>query len=381
MTTTPRTDLRTVLDTSRAVITTLQEPNGAYPASPSFGAYRGYCWLRDGAFIADGASAAGEVASATAFFDWCQRVIVRYEDRIREIAAAAGAGTPLPNERMLPARFTFDGGLGVDDWWDFQLDGYGTWLWAADAHARRHGLDPARWSRGAELTVDYLLSSWDRPCYDWWEEHDEHVHVSTLGCIAAGLRAAADGGLVDADRADAARTGAARVTDMVFDRGVADGHLVKWIGDTAVDASLSAVIAPLGAIPADSALAARTLDAVEADLCVDDGVHRFRADVFYGGGRWPLLSCFLGLARAARGESDRARGLLDWAVSTATDDGMLPEQVDGHLLFPEHRAEWLDRWGSVATPLLWSHAMVLRLASELNELNHTADTTEGLAPA
>ena len=41
MTTTPRVDLGALLDRSRAVITSLQEPNGAYPASPSFSAYRG----------------------------------------------------------------------------------------------------------------------------------------------------------------------------------------------------------------------------------------------------------------------------------------------------------------------------------------------------
>ena len=39
---------------------------------------------------------------------------------------------------MLPTRFTFDGQPGSDPWWDFQLDGYGTWLWAVHAHAARH---------------------------------------------------------------------------------------------------------------------------------------------------------------------------------------------------------------------------------------------------
>ncbi len=29
---------------------------------------------------------------------------------------------------------------------------------------------------------------------------------------------------------------------------------------------------------------------------------------------------------------------------------------------------WIDRWGPVATPLLWSHAMVLRLGLELGRL-------------
>lgn len=365
MTTTPRVDLDALLDRSRAVITTLQQPNGAYPASPTFSAYRGYCWLRDGAFIADGASAAGEVASASAFFDWCAMVIERHGSRIDEIVAAAAAGAPLSDDRMLPARFTFDGSLGDDDWWDFQLDGYGTWLWAAAEHAARHGVDVGRWSAAAALTVDYLLSSWQRPCFDWWEEHSEEVHVSTLGCVSAGLVAAADSGLVSGDRALRARAGAERVRARIEQSGVVDGHLVKWFGSTAVDASLSALIAPLGVIDASSELGAATLRAVSADLEVDGGVHRFLADTFYGGGRWPLLSCFLGLAYAASGDRDSAQQLLDWAASTATDEGTLPEQVAGHLLSPEHQQEWIDRWGPVANPLLWSHAMVLRLAAEL----------------
>src|SRR5690606_31293154 len=149
--------------------------------SPDFSAYRGYCWFRDGSFIADGVSAAGEVDSASAFVDWCTMVLLRYEEQLEAIVAAAHAGTPLPDSEMLPARFTFDGDFGTDDWWDFQLDGYGTWLWAAAAHAERHGVDVSPWRRAAELTVDYLISSWQRPCFDWWEEHDEHRHLSTLG--------------------------------------------------------------------------------------------------------------------------------------------------------------------------------------------------------
>jgi len=39
--------------------------------------------------------------------------------------------------------------------------------------------------------------------------------------------------------------------------------------------------------------------------------------------------------------------------------------VDDHLLDPTHVAEWLERWGTVATPLLWSHAMFVRLAVEI----------------
>lgn len=367
MTTISSSPLGTLTATSHAVITAHQHDNGAYPASPEFSAYRGYCWLRDGAFIADGVSAHGDAASPTAFFDWCATTVQRYSEPIRRVIDAAATGSPVPSTHMLPARFTLDGRLGSDEWWDFQLDGYGTWLWAAVQHTNRHGIDATRWIRAAELTVDYLLSSWDRPCYDWWEEHQEHVHVSTLGCVAAGLTAAVESGLVDGDRAAAASDVVARIRLLVDEQGTRDGHLVKWLGSEEVDGSLAAVIAPLGFVPATSGVGAATIEAIDAQLSVGGGVHRYLADVFYGGGQWPLLSCFLGLAKAASGDLEGARAQLRWASSTATADGMLPEQVDGHLLAPEHQSEWIERWGTVATPLLWSHAMLLRLSAEVGE--------------
>ncbi len=357
---------RALLDHSRALIRALQTPEGAYPASPTFSAYKGFCWFRDGAFIADGMSAAGEVASADAFFAWCTRVVLQYGDDIRAAVDAAAVGEPLPDELMLPARFTFDGGRdGGDDWWDFQLDGLGTWLWALDQHCARHGSDPSPYADAVALTVDYLASSWNRPCFDWWEEHDEKVHVSTLGCVGAGLEAASFLGVLGRARAALAASTAATIRDFVLTSGVKDGHLIKWVGSDAVDGSLTSLIAPLGFIPADHPVARATVEAVESDLAVDNGVHRFVADTFYGGGQWPLLSCFAGLAHAALGDRDRAAAYLDWATSTATDALDLPEQVSRHLLAPDRRQEWVDKWGDVATPLLWSHAMVLRLAKEL----------------
>ncbi|NTV38564.1 MAG: glycoside hydrolase family 15 [Demequinaceae bacterium] len=359
---------RALLDHSRALILSLQTPEGAYPASPTFSAYKGFCWFRDGAFIADGMSAAGEIASAEAFFAWCSRVVLTYRDDIDAAVGAAALGEPLEDNRMLPARFTFDGGRdGGDDWWDFQLDGFGTWLWALDAHVARHGSDPAPYADAVALTVTYLASSWNRPCFDWWEEHDEQIHISTLGCIGAGLEAASRLGVLDASAADLATSTAAVIREFVLTQGVHQGHLIKWVGSSAVDGSLTALIAPLGFIAADHPVARATIEAVEADLAVGGGVHRFVADTFYGGGQWPLLSCFAGLAHAALGERGRAADYLSWATSAATGNLDLPEQVAEHLLAPERRQEWVDKWGEVATPLLWSHAMVLRLAKELEQ--------------
>jgi len=357
--------LRALALSSTALIERLQDASGAYPASPTFSAYRGYSWFRDGAFIADAMSAAGRVDSASSFFDWCSRIVVDRREKIASIVDRAGSDDPAPDHDMLPTRFTFDGADGTDDWWDFQLDGYGTWLWAVVEHAERHHIDLDRWREAIDLTVDYLVSSWRRPCFDWWEENADHVHVSTLGCIAAGLRAAARTGVGDRLRLAAGERAVDDILAMIESRGTHDGHLAKWLGSSEVDASLLAVVSPLAIYPVGEALGRSSVAAVRSDLEVGMGVHRYRSDTFFGGGQWPLLSCFLGLADVAAGNTDSALDLLRWAASTANAEGELPEQVDQHLLDPARVDEWVERWGPVAQPLLWSHAMYVRLAVQL----------------
>jgi len=366
-----RASLAAVAEESRALILQWQDAGGAYPASPTFSVYRGFAWLRDGAFIADAMSAAGEEESATAFFDWVARVLMDRANVIAEIVNAARRGTPVPDSRMLPTRFRLDGTDGDDDWWDFQLDGYGTWLWAATEHARRHRIDLGRWSGAIDATVDYLASSWERPCYDWWEEHSEHVHVSTLGCIASGLQAVADAGVLSPDRTTIASETAKAALRLMRTRGSIDGHLVKWIGTDALDASLAALLAPLAAVDPTSPLGLATLAQLDRQLVVDGGMHRFLVDTYYGGGQWPLLSCFLGLAWLAAGDRVRAVELLRWSAATSTN-GSIPEQVDRHLLAPDSMPQWVERWGPSADPLLWSSAMYLRLAVELGVVEGAA---------
>lgn len=372
--------LARLAERSIRLITELQTPEGAYPASPSFSAYVGYSWLRDGSFIADGASVAGAADSASRFYDWCAYVITRRADRIRWVVAETEAGRTPSADHMLPARYTFAGEDGVDEWWDFQLDGYGTWLWALVEHLERHGLGGDRYREAVELTADYLLASWQRPCYDWWEEHAQHVHVSTLACIAAGLDAVARIGLVDASRVARIQTEMAELRRLVAERGTAEGHLIKWLGSTAVDGSLAAAIAPMGFTDAASDVGRATIEVLDAHLLVDGGVHRYLGDTFFGGGQWPLLTCFLGLARLAAGDRERADELLLWAASTATPELDLPEQVPQHLIAPGMRQEWIDRWGPAATPLLWSHAMFLRLGIALGRID-PATLAAFVAPA
>jgi GH15 family glucan-1,4-alpha-glucosidase len=152
---------------------------------------------------------------------------------------------------------------------------------------------------------------------------------------------------------------------------VRDGHLIKQIHhDAVVDASLLWACVPFGehgllqpAEPLMQATAAR----IEQDLIgATGGVHRYRADTFYGGGEWMLLTALLGEYRAAIGNLPGAQQCLSYVEAHAGEQGYLPEQSSQAPLEASYVAEWLARWGPVARPLIWSHAAYLSLYAALN---------------
>ncbi|MFD2840726.1 glycoside hydrolase family 15 protein [Populibacterium corticicola] len=365
---------------SAEVIRGFQEPDGAYPASPTFSAYKGYSWLRDGSFIAEGMSRFGDVNSVDNFHNWVNATLSGRREQVDDLVARHQAGQDIPLADMLPTRFTFDGRDGSDPWWDFQTDGYGMWLWQVGEHVTRHGVDPTQWAAGLAVAFDFAAEFWQTNCYDWWEEHSECVHTSTLGALFAGFEAVARGSLLDAERTARSVELAAAVREFVLAKATVTGraqdpsapHLAKWVGSEAVDASLAACVVPFGIVDIDSSLGHNTIDAVERDLSVDGGVHRFRADVFYGGGQWLLLSCLVGWNKAVAGDVADAARYLAWVAEQARANGDMPEQVDNHLNHPEHEAEWIEKWGTVATPLLWSHGMFLTLAHTLGLISSKA---------
>jgi GH15 family glucan-1,4-alpha-glucosidase len=294
-----------------------QAPSGAYVACPAFPVY-GFAWLRDGSFVADAMSRAGEVESAEAFFDWAARVVL---DR---------------DGRGLATRYTLEGRDDESDWPHRQWDGWGLWLWAVSQHCERHRVPADRWRPALDLAAGFLESVWRQPCVDWWEER-EGLHATTLGCVAAGLRA--------------------------LGRGEADAVLaaLESEADWRPDASLLALATPLGVVPAE-----RVLPLVEPLVSSGGGVHRNPDDTYYGGGEWLLLTALLGWTQAEAGNVIGARHALEWVAAHATAAGELPEQSQDDLLAPGEYEPWVAKWGPPPCPLLWSHAMFLDLALALD---------------
>ncbi|QZY28343.1 glycoside hydrolase family 15 protein [Nocardioides coralli] len=341
---------------SRTLLQQHQDAGGAWPASPHFAPYR-YSWFRDGAFIAEGASAAGLVEQADRFHTWCGQVLEREAPAVGRVVAMLAEGRRPDDSDYLPARYRLDGTRQLDDWWNFQVDGYGTWLWALERHLARAGRDAVRHTPAITVAVRYLVATGTDTCRDWWEENRDRTHVTTLAGVAAGLRAAVRLAVLPAELATAAGDVADRCVALIRERGTRDGALVKWLDGTDVDASLLAVGALYDVLPLDDPLVVATVEQVEERLTAG-GVHRYEADTFYGGGQWPVLAALLAWHHARSGRTGRSAELLDWVVSTADDDLLLPEQVLP-LLAPAVLDEWLERWGPSAHPLLWSHGMFL----------------------
>lgn len=339
-----------------------QSPSGAYVASPAFSQY-GFGWLRDGSYCALAMDAVGERASARAFHDWVAGAIVARADRVDAVVDAVVDGRAPSPELLLPTRYTLDGAdETLDDtdgeaWPNFQLDGYGTWLFAVRAHLNGAPVGP--WEPAVRLAARYLAATWRLPCFDYWEEFGDRIHTSTLAAIAAGLRAAADllGEAAWSIESDA-------VLAVIRTDCVRNGVFVKGPEDDRVDASLVSLSTPFGLVAADDPIMSVTIARIRADLTSPSGgIRRYVGDSYYGGNPWILLTAWLGWHDALAGDEVAARAARDWVLAHQGGDGALPEQLRDEPQLPDRVQEWIDRWGPIADPLLWSHAKYLLLES------------------
>lgn len=358
---TPETDRALgdpVIARSIEVLKAGQSPSGALIASPDFGVYR-YAWLRDGAFCAHALHVAGEHDAARAWHEWVLRSVEAHRVMIEAVIDRVARGDIPAPEEMPPARYTLDGTLetesgDIEPWPNFQIDGYGMWLWALEQHLDGRPL-PVEHAPAVELVARYLDRCGLLECWDCWEEWSGGRHASTLASVFAGLRAAAT---ILGDRRW--WQSAERVQAALLDGFLVDGTFRKTPGDERVDASLLWISVPFEVLPRDDPRVVATVEAVRRELAgPGGGIYRYLGDSYFGGGQWLLLTSFLAWHDALAGAAETAAAGQAWVRAQALENGDLPEQVTGHSQDLSMVEPWVERWGTVATPLLWSHAMYL----------------------
>jgi GH15 family glucan-1,4-alpha-glucosidase len=346
-------------------MTTNQWESGAFVASPDFPQYQ-FCWLRDGSFVAYALDRSGEHQASHRFHEWCASSVDGISSMMEAAIKACSGPQRLDASSLPPARFSLDGRVVRDDWPNFQIDGYGTWLWSLHEHLQRgdHAGLPASWGRPVERTALYLSAVGEGPCFDVWEEHGTAVHTSTLAAVIAGLDAAARmlGEPAFTDRA-------AEVRSRLTDQARVEGRFEKSSESHEVDASLLWLAEPYHVVDALEPSYVQTVTEVGGALDLDGGIRRYPTDTYYGGGAWPVLTASLGWQRVAVGDCSEGLRRHEWVAHRFDVEGRLGEQFGGEERDPAMHAEWVRRWGPPAQDLLWSHAMFVILSDELRAAN------------
>jgi GH15 family glucan-1,4-alpha-glucosidase len=338
-----------------------QHKSGSYISCPHFASYK-YCWLRDGSFTAVAMDLAGHGSSADRYFGWTAEIIEKLEKEADQLIKAVNKGEPLLNNEFLPSRFTLDGQKVNDEWPDFQLDGYGIWLWAIAKHFDLYAQSRVikKYMKSVNIVVKYLVNVWNLPNYNCWEENGEQINTSTLACIYGGLNAI--NRFIGSENLTRV---AGEISEFVFSKCTFNGRLAAYAGSDKIDASLLWTVVPFGLIKPDDELAIKTIEEIEKKLLYGYGVHRYCKDTYYGGGAWPLLSCWLGWYYALTDRRDKAEAILGWVRGQANELGEIPEQSFEYVNDGSYYTKWFEMFGKPATPSIWAHALYLILLFEL----------------
>ncbi|PIE04361.1 MAG: hypothetical protein CSA76_04635 [Spirochaetales bacterium] len=332
-----------------------QTPEGAIIAGPTFSQYQ-YSWFRDGAFTAYAMMQNEKMREAEKFINWCSRIVLNSKEKIIQLKMKLTAGEKTDMYDFLGARYKASGAEDDSDWPNFQIDGYGSWLWCLSEYAFKSGWKklPEEWKNSALITVNYLQMVWQLPNSDCWEEFPDRIHPSTLACVY--------GGLVSINRwlkKKSISTLAEKVRSFVYDNLNAGGYFPKFLGSDLVDASLLWLAVPFGLADVDDPVMMKTVALIEENLLEKGGVKRYAEDTYYGGGQWIIHSCWLAWYYYLVGRRKEAGSLMNWVIRQQKEDGSLPEQMTEITNEPSMVKTWEERWGTVATPLTWSHAMFL----------------------
>jgi GH15 family glucan-1,4-alpha-glucosidase len=347
-----------------------QSPGGAFVASPDFSQYR-YCWLRDGSFAAYALDRVGRHQAASAYHGWVDSVIGGIAGLMDRAVEKRRTHKDIDPGDLPPARFALDGSTLDDDWPNFQIDGYGTWLWSLREHLQLAGLTelPAARREAVERTARYLATFAFDPCFDVWEMSGTAVHTSTLASVYAGLTAAS---AMLGDPSLAAR--AEEVRAWVRASAGSAGRFVKSSVSDATDASTLWLASPFRLVEGDDPVFLATVSAIERELSFDGGIRRFPGDTYFGGGAWPVLTASLGWHYASLGDRRKATTCQSWIEARFSASGELAEQFGGELRDRQMYDQWVSRWGPPARQLVWSHAMYLVLRAELGSSSKPAAT-------
>ncbi|HTK08523.1 MAG TPA: glycoside hydrolase family 15 protein [Ktedonobacteraceae bacterium] len=345
----------------------------------SCGGY-GFCWPRDGAFIAHTLDRTGQHEHARAFYDWALRT-----------QETSGCWYQ---------RYYMHGAL-APTWGLIQFDEIGAIVWAMCRHIEQ--TDDSAYGQQVYSQLaracEYMQKELDVETglapvsYDLWEEREE---ISTYACactwaafnafahlssrlgstdeanhwheVATRFKQAIEKHLWDDAqkcflRGSKTRISATDVEQLRSKQLVSDSDIMTTtragkttytlLRDPIVDTSILGLSVPFGVFSSDDPRMIATAETIARELTSPvGGIIRYKGDHYRGGNPWIICTLWLSLQYIHSGQKEQAYNLYNWALKHRTPLDLFSEQIDQHTGKPC----WV-------TPLAWSHAMFL-LATE-----------------
>lgn len=172
-----------------------------------------------------------------------------------------------------------------------------------------------------------LTEHWQKSDQGIWEMRGEprpHVHGKAMAWVALdrALRLLGPNSVLGAARTD--------ILNAISTRGIDPdgGHLVQAFDYSDLDAAL--LLITLLGVPLEPEVLARTVEAVNKQLCVGDYVQRYLTLDGLAGGEGAFLICSFWLVDALLicGRAEEARALFERLLTKANDVGLYAEEID-----------------------------------------------------
>ncbi len=361
---------------------------GSLIAAPEFdedftrcGGYA-YCWGRDAAYITTAIDQAGYHDLVDHFYDWT-------------LKAQSDNGS-------WQQRHFMDGKLAPH--WGLQIDETGSILWGMWQHfleVNDRSFAEKVWSsvqKGADFLSSFIdpVTKLPLPSRDLWEERDGE-HIYSAAAVYGGLISAYKFAiLLGTEQSGLAwKKTAEEIKESIISIGWSEtkGHFLRGIKlqvskerylelnesgshvltekndkgytsylaweDDIVDVSLLGISVPFDLINITDEKMDRMASKIEERLTspIVGGIKRYEDDHYIGGNPWVLTTLWLSLYHTKRGNEDKGKNYLQWAIDHQTELGLLPEQIDKET----GETAWV-------VPLTWSHAMFVLAALALDDL-------------
>ena len=316
-----------------------------------------YAWIRDQCF-------AGQAASAIRGAEFLLDASVRFvTERLRADGfdlrpAYRTTGDPVPAETDLPHLPGYPGGqvkAGNRANEQFQLDALGECLLLLAAAGREDRLDHDAW-KAAEIAVEAIAARWQQPDAGIWELDDHWWAHSRLTCVAGLRQIAARAPRPQAGPWTALADAIAAETARVCVHP--SGRWQRAADDDRVDAAL--LLPSLrDALSADDPRVAATVAAIEAELCQDGYLYRYRHDerpLEDAEGAFSLCGFALALVYHQQGQGERAIAWFERNRASCGPPGLLTEEFDVG-----------ERQLRGNLPQAFVHALLLECAARLAE--------------